>query len=290
MQGLPLISSHCHWLAPSSTTMNTHLQFACWEIQAAIHCYLNFFLFVLGTYGSHSIHWKKFMWFLPPILQIFQQDKSEGNHIKFYIMGLGATLLAETEILPFWRYDLKVFLRPWIEQNLTLVISCRLHHVSPTQKKHMGDFQMWTIGHLSSILNTKSMWWRGIGRKVRGEGGGGGEIRVCLTNLWSRSYCSSTLSSRSRLCSLTHHHISCILLLTGLLREGDSWPVLAQTNLVLRNGFVHPWHMSATTSPCCLTALLTPHCITHLACLFALSSFPLPSTFLPTIHPLEKNA
>lgn len=113
VQGLlPLISSHCHWLAPSSTTMNTHLQVACWEIQAAIHRYLNFFLFVLGTYGSHSIHWKKIMWFLPPILQIFQQDKSNGNHIKFYIMDLGATLLAETEILPFWRYDLKVFWDP----------------------------------------------------------------------------------------------------------------------------------------------------------------------------------
>ncbi len=89
--------------------MNTHLQVACWEIQAAIHCYLNFFLFVLGTYGSHSIHWKKFMWFLPPILPSFQQDKSNGNHIKFYIMDLGAKLLGETEILPFWRSDLRVF-------------------------------------------------------------------------------------------------------------------------------------------------------------------------------------
>ncbi len=143
------------------------------------------------------------------------------------------------------------------------------------------------------------MWWRAIGRKVRGEGEEGeeGEIRVCLTNLWSRSYCSSTfslmqlsctlLSSRSRLCSLTHHHISCILLLTGLLREGDSWPVLAQTNLVLRNGFVHPWHMSATTSPCCLSALLTPHCITHLACLLPCLP-PCLQAFLPTVHPLEK--
>jgi hypothetical protein len=69
-----------------------------------------------------------------------------------------------------------------------------------------------------------------------------------------------------------------------LLREGDSWPVIAQTNLVLRNGFVHPWHMSATTSPCCLTALLTPHCITHLACL--LRCFPpclQPSLLLSTL-------
>ncbi len=112
MQDLPLISSHCHWLAPSSTTINTHLQVACWEIQAAIHCYLNFFLFVLGTYGSHSIHWKTFMWFPPPILQIFQQDKSNGNHIKFYIMDLGAKLFAETEILPFSRSELKVFWDP----------------------------------------------------------------------------------------------------------------------------------------------------------------------------------
>jgi hypothetical protein len=112
VQGLPVISSHCHWLAPSSTTMNTHLQVACWEIQVAIHCYLSFFLFVLGTYGSHSIHWKRFIWFPPPILQIFQQDKSNGNHMKFYIMDLGATLLGETEILPFWRSDLKVFWDP----------------------------------------------------------------------------------------------------------------------------------------------------------------------------------
>jgi hypothetical protein len=44
-----------------------------------------------------------------PILQIFQQDKYNGDHIKFSIMDLGATLLAETEISPFWGSDLKAF-------------------------------------------------------------------------------------------------------------------------------------------------------------------------------------
>ncbi len=95
VQGLlPLISSHCHWLAPSSTTMNTHLQVACWEIQAAIHCYPNFFLFVLGTYGSHSIPWKKIMWFLPPYFRFFN---------KINIMAIISNFPLWTWVPHFWQ-------------------------------------------------------------------------------------------------------------------------------------------------------------------------------------------
>jgi hypothetical protein len=47
--------------------------------------------------------------FFPPYFRFFNKINVMAIISKFYIMDLGATLLAETEILPFWRSNLRVF-------------------------------------------------------------------------------------------------------------------------------------------------------------------------------------
>jgi hypothetical protein len=114
----------------------------------------------LGTYGSHSIHWKKFMWFLPPILLIFQRDKSNGNHIKSYIMDLGATLLAETEILPSWRSDLKVFWDPELSKIWLLTFHAGFIMCPPPKRS------TWVI----SICEKLGIFLQFSTQNLRGEG------------------------------------------------------------------------------------------------------------------------